>query len=47
MTDNIRWIKTHCARMDQGGCGLIVGVKDNSIVKVKGDPDGFLNKGYI
>ena len=47
MTDNIRWIKTHCARMDQGGCGLIVGVKDNSIVEVKGDPNGFLNKGYI
>ena len=47
MTDSIRWIKTHCARMDQGGCGLIVGVKDNSIIEVKGDPDGFLNKGYI
>ncbi len=47
MTDKISWIKTHCARMDQGGCGLIVGVKDNAIVKIKGDPDGFLNKGYI
>jgi len=33
--------------MDHGGCGLLVGVKDNKIVKVKGDPDGFLNKGYI
>jgi len=47
MTDKISWIKTHCARMDQGGCGLIAGVKDNSIIKIKGDPDGFLNKGYI
>jgi anaerobic selenocysteine-containing dehydrogenase len=47
MTDKISWVKTHCARMDQGGCGLIVGVKNNSIVEVKGDPDGFLNKGYI
>ncbi len=47
MTDKISWIKTHCARMDQGGCGLIVGVKDNAIVKIKGNPDGFLNKGYI
>jgi len=47
MTDQITWIKTHCARMDHGGCGLIVGVKDHSIVKVKGDPDGLLNKGYI
>ncbi len=47
MGDDIRWVKTHCARMDHGGCGLLVGVKDNEIVKVKGDPDGFLNKGYI
>ena len=47
MGDDIRWMKTHCARMDHGGCGLLVGVKGNKIVKVEGDPDGFLNKGYI
>jgi anaerobic selenocysteine-containing dehydrogenase len=47
MTEKIRWAKTHCARMDHGGCGLLVGVKDNTIVGVKGDPDGFLNQGYI
>ncbi|MBW2118661.1 MAG: molybdopterin-dependent oxidoreductase [Deltaproteobacteria bacterium] len=47
MAEDIRWKKTHCARMDHGGCALLVGVKDNRIVKVKGDPDGFLNKGYI
>lgn len=46
MSEEIRWVKTHCARMDHGGCGLLVGVKDNQIVEVKGDPDGFLNKGY-
>ena len=33
--------------MDHGGCSMVVGVKNNRIVKVKGDPDGFLNKGYI
>jgi anaerobic selenocysteine-containing dehydrogenase len=33
--------------MDHGGCSLLVGVKDNKIVKVKGDPEGFLNKGYV
>ena len=33
--------------MDHGGCALLAGVKDNQIVKIKGDPDGFLNKGYI
>ena len=43
----IRWIKTHCARMDHGGCGLLAGVLDNKIVRLKGDPDGYLNKGHI
>ena len=33
--------------MDHGGCALIVGVKENRIVKIKGDPEGFLNKGYV
>jgi len=46
MTEEIKWIKTHCARMDHGGCGLLVGVKDNKIIQVKGDPEGYLNKGY-
>jgi anaerobic selenocysteine-containing dehydrogenase len=47
MEDNIRWMKTHCAKMDHGGCSLLVGVKDNQIVRVKGDPEGYLSKGYI
>ncbi len=47
MKDDIRWVKTHCGRMDHGGCALVVGVKNNQIVKVKGDPEGFLNKGYV
>ena len=47
MEDDIRWMRTHCGRMDHGGCAVLVGIKDNKIVKVKGDPDGFLNKGYV
>jgi len=47
MDKDIRWVRTHCGRMDHGGCSLLVGVKRNSIVGVRGDPDGFLNKGYI
>jgi anaerobic selenocysteine-containing dehydrogenase len=47
MDKDIRWVKTHCARMDHGGCALMVGVKNNKIVKIKGDPEGFLNKGYV
>ncbi len=46
MPEEIRWMKTHCARMDHGGCRLLVGVKGNEIVQVKGDPEGYLNKGY-
>ena len=46
MPEEIRWMKTHCARMDHGGCSLLVGVKGNEIVQVKGDPEGYLNKGY-
>ncbi|MGA7874183.1 MAG: molybdopterin-dependent oxidoreductase, partial [Desulfoferrobacter sp.] len=46
MSEDIRWVKTHCARMDHGGCSLLVGVKDNEIVQVKGNPEGYLSKGY-
>ena len=47
MNENIRWMKTHCARMDHGGCALNIGVRANKIETVKGDPAGYLNKGYI
>ncbi len=46
MAEEVRWVKTHCARMDHGGCALLVGVKENRIHQVKGDPQGYLNKGY-
>jgi anaerobic selenocysteine-containing dehydrogenase len=32
--------------MDHGGCALQVAVRDNRIVQIKGDPDGYLNRGY-
>ncbi len=46
MAEDLQWKRTHCARMDHGGCALLVGVKDNRIVQVKGDPNGYLNQGY-
>ncbi len=46
MKDN-GWIRTHCARMDHGGCALLVKVKENEIVKIKGDPKGLQNRGYV
>lgn len=47
MSEKIRWVSTHCSRMDHGGCTLLVGAKGNRIVKIKGAVDGFLNKGYV
>ncbi len=40
-------IKTFCARMDHGGCGLLVEVANGKIVRVKGDPDCSLNRGTL
>jgi len=40
-------IKTYCARMDHGGCGLRVHVEDGKIVKVEGDQDSPLNRGTV
>jgi len=40
-------VKTHCARMDHGGCGLLVHVEDGRITKVEPDPHSPLNRGTI
>ncbi len=45
--EDLKWLKTHCGRMDHGGCGLLVGVKDGKIARIKGDRQGFLNEGYV
>lgn len=47
MAEEIRWVRTHCARMDHGGCALLAGVEGGRIVQIKGDPEGYLNKGHI
>ena len=39
--------KTFCARMDHGGCGLLVHVEDGKIIKVEGDPDSPSARGYL
>lgn len=43
----MKWIKTHCSRMDHGGCGILAGVENNRIESIKPDPEGFLNHGFI
>jgi anaerobic selenocysteine-containing dehydrogenase len=47
METKTRRVKTHCSRMDHGGCALFVHVEGNRITEIEGDPDGYLNKGYI
>lgn len=39
--------RTHCARMDHGGCGLRVTVKEGRVVKIQGDPDSPVSHGYV
>ncbi|HEX9880629.1 MAG TPA: nitrate reductase, partial [Candidatus Binatia bacterium] len=41
-----RWVKTACPYCGVG-CGLLAGVKDGSIVKIKGDPDHPANLGDV
>jgi len=47
MPDTAKWIKTHCGRLDQGGCGLLCRVDGNRIVQIKGDPEDPISQGYI
>ncbi len=46
MDQKFREVRTHCSYMDHGGCGLICTVENGRIVKIKGDPEGWLNQGY-
>jgi anaerobic selenocysteine-containing dehydrogenase len=40
-------VKSFCARMDHGGCGILVHVENGKIIKIEGDPDSPLNRGTI
>lgn len=40
-------VKTFCGRMCTGGCGILVWVEDGRAVKIKGDPDYPLSKGFL
>ena len=40
-------VKTYCARMDHGGCGLLVHLEDGRITRIEGDPDSPLSHGYL
>ncbi len=38
--------RTFCGRMDHGGCGLLVHLKNGRVIKIQGDPDSHTG-GYI
>jgi len=40
-------VKTFCARMDHGGCGILVHVENGKIIKLEPDPDSPLSRGAI
>jgi len=40
-------VKTYCARMDHGGCGLLVHFEGGKITRIEGDPDSPLSHGYL
>ena len=40
-------VKTYCARMDHGGCGILAHVENGKITKIEGDPDSPINRGTI
>jgi anaerobic selenocysteine-containing dehydrogenase len=39
-------IKSAC-RGCHGGCGVLVTVKDNEVIKIKGDPNSPINRGKL
>lgn len=40
-------VKTYCARMDHGGCGILAHVENGKITKIEGDPDSPLSRGTV
>ena len=47
MSNSGTWIKARCGRLDHGGCGLYCLVKDNRIVRIKGNPEDPISIGYV
>ncbi len=45
MTERV--YRTHCSRMDHGGCGLLATVKEGRVVRIQGDPDSPISHGYV
>ena len=47
LTIDATWHRTHCSRMDHGGCTLDVAVSSGSIVDIRPVSDGILSRGHI
>lgn len=47
MNRDTKTVRTHCSRMDEGGCGLAVTTRDGRIVNIEGDSECSLSRGFI
>lgn len=47
MNEKERAVRTNCRAGDHGGCGVIVHVKGGKAVRVEGDPDHPISRGYV
>ena len=43
----LKVVKTFCARLCEGNCGILVTLEDGVVKKVEGDPSCPLNEGHI
>ncbi|SFN01454.1 molybdopterin-containing oxidoreductase family protein [Thermodesulforhabdus norvegica] len=43
----LRLLKTHCGRMDHGGCPIMLEIDDSGIRRVHPDPGGWTGKPYL
>src|SRR4030042_3504006 len=40
-------VRTYCARMDHGGCGILAHVENGRITRIEGDPESPSSRGTI
>lgn len=46
-SNDTTWYRTHCSRMDHGGCTLDIGVSSGRIIDIRPVSDGILSRGHI
>ena len=47
MSENEKVVRTTCRACGHGGCGVLVHVKDGKAVRIEGNPDSPISRGYV